>query len=245
MAHRPTSRLFLFIGLAFFFILTLAFLRQGSPLSPEARAPGHVDRTIPNVEITDKMLQGGVVSSKMGNETARAELGRAAWRVLHTMIAQFPDEPSEEQQETLRSYIYLFSRLYPCGECASHFQAHLAKFPPQVSSRSAAAAWACHVHNEVNKMLHKDIFDCSKIGDFYDCGCAHDDDKSDGGGEKGGQDGAGDSSKINPMKSANQPVSGKAEVDESATKKVSQNGRQINPGSFPPVEIHPEPQTNG
>jgi FAD-linked sulfhydryl oxidase len=43
-----------------------------------------------------------------------------------------------------------------------------------VSSRSAAAAWGCHVHNEVNKSLKKELFDCSKIGDFYDCGCADD-----------------------------------------------------------------------
>ncbi len=50
-------------------------------------------------------------------------------------------------------------------------------FPPQVATRSSAAAWACHVHNEVNKSLKKDLFDCSKIGDFYDCGCVEDDEK--------------------------------------------------------------------
>ena len=61
------------------------------------------------------------------------------------------------------------------GECASHFRQILNKFPPQVSTRSNAAAWACHVHNEVNKSLDKELFDCSKIGDFYDCGCAEED----------------------------------------------------------------------
>lgn len=34
------------------------------------------------------------------------------------------------------------------------------------------------MHNEVNKSLRKQLFDCSKIGDFYDCGCADDDEKS-------------------------------------------------------------------
>jgi FAD-linked sulfhydryl oxidase len=68
------------------------------------------------------------------------------------------------------------------GECASHFRQILDKFPPQVSTRSTAAAWACHVHNEVNKSLQKDIFDCSKIGDFYDCGCADEDGKEKEGG---------------------------------------------------------------
>ena len=58
------------------------------------------------------------------------------------------------------------------GECANHFRQILTKFPPQVKSRSTAAAWACHVHNQVNKSLHKPLFDCSNIGDFYDCGCA-------------------------------------------------------------------------
>ena len=63
------------------------------------------------------------------------------------------------------------------GECAGHFRQILNKFPPQVSSRSSAAAWACHVHNEVNKSLQKELFDCSNIGDFYGCGCAEEDGK--------------------------------------------------------------------
>ena len=61
------------------------------------------------------------------------------------------------------------------GECAGHFRQILTKYPPQVRSRSAAAAWACHVHNEVNKDLKKPLFDCANIGEFYDCGCAGDD----------------------------------------------------------------------
>lgn len=66
----------------------------------------------------------------------------------------------------------------PSGECAEHFRSIIDKFPPQVSSRSAAVGWGCHVHNEVNKSLKKPIFDCSKIGDYYDCGCAADEDET-------------------------------------------------------------------
>lgn len=58
------------------------------------------------------------------------------------------------------------------GECASHFQQHIGKYPPQVSSRKAAAGWGCFIHNEVNTMLEKPEFDCSKLGSYYDCGCA-------------------------------------------------------------------------
>lgn len=102
----------------------------------------------------------------------RAELGNAAWKLLHTTMAKFPDKPTPDDSASLKAYIYLFARLYPCGDCARHFQIVLAKYPPQVGSRSSAATWACHVHNEVNTRLRKPLFDCSKIGDFYDCGCA-------------------------------------------------------------------------
>ncbi|EKV10976.1 FAD dependent sulfhydryl oxidase Erv2, putative [Penicillium digitatum PHI26] len=60
------------------------------------------------------------------------------------------------------------------GECAEHFMQHLSKYPPQVSSRNAASGWACFVHNEVNTMLDKPEFDCTNLGEFYDCGCGGD-----------------------------------------------------------------------
>jgi FAD-linked sulfhydryl oxidase len=87
------------------------------------------------------------------------------------MMARFPEKPSAEDSLALKNYIHLFARLYPCGECAAHFRKLLQKYPPQVNSRNNAAGWACLVHNEVNKRLKKTEFDCSKIGDFYDCGC--------------------------------------------------------------------------
>lgn len=82
---------------------------------------------------------------------------------------------------TLLGVRWLADESLRSGECAQHFSKILEKFPPQVSSRSAAAAWGCHVHNEVNQRLHKDIFDCSKIGDFYDCGCADTEEDEDNG----------------------------------------------------------------
>lgn len=46
----------------------------------------------------------------------RAELGRAAWKVLHTTFARFPEKPTKDESEALRSYIHLFQRLYPWYE---------------------------------------------------------------------------------------------------------------------------------
>ncbi|KXX73108.1 FAD-linked sulfhydryl oxidase ERV2 [Madurella mycetomatis] len=131
----------------------------------------------PAVGIPDRILQGGSIASKLENATAKAELGRASWKLFHTMMARFPEEPTPDDQLALKTYIQLFARLYPCGDCASHFQKLIAKYPPQTSSRDAAAGWACYVHNQVNRRLKKEEFDCNKIGDFYDCGCGDEDKK--------------------------------------------------------------------
>ncbi|KEF51916.1 uncharacterized protein A1O9_11905 [Exophiala aquamarina CBS 119918] len=117
-------------------------------------------------------VHGDHIMGRLGNETLKADLGRAAWKVLHTTMARFPDKPTADESAALNQYLHLFARLYPCGECAEHFQKVLKKYPPQTSSRSSAAAWACFVHNIVNERKGKPIFDCANIGDFYDCGCA-------------------------------------------------------------------------
>ncbi|KAL7628530.1 hypothetical protein AAE478_000045 [Parahypoxylon ruwenzoriense] len=132
--------------------------------------------------ISSDLLTGGAIAPKLENATIKAELGRSTWKFLHTMMARFPDKPTEDDSLALKTFIQLFARLYPCGDCARHFQKLLAQYPPQVSSRNAAAAWACFVHNQVNERLKKPLFDCNNIGDFYDCGCGDEDKKGATGG---------------------------------------------------------------
>ncbi|KAM0793284.1 hypothetical protein ACM66B_000745 [Microbotryomycetes sp. NB124-2] len=109
---------------------------------------------------------------KLANATAKAELGRSSWRLLHTMAARFPEEPTQGDRDAFRSFMYLFSRVYPCGECATEFQQLLKRYPPQTSSRQAASLWLCVVHNKVNERLGKNEFDCSQnLEGLYDCGC--------------------------------------------------------------------------
>ncbi|KAL2261727.1 hypothetical protein VTK26DRAFT_3495 [Humicola hyalothermophila] len=134
--------------------------------------------------LSESILKGGSIAPKLENATAKAELGRASWKLLHTMMARFPEEPTAEDSLALKTYVQLFARLYPCGDCAAHFRKLLERYPPQTSSRNAAAGWACFVHNEVNKRLHKEQFDCSKIGDFYDCGCGDEDKEKKGEGKR-------------------------------------------------------------
>lgn len=48
------------------------------------------------------------------------------------MTLRYPEEPTQDERDALDNYFHLFSRLYPCGECAAEFQQLLQKFPPQV-----------------------------------------------------------------------------------------------------------------
>lgn len=59
------------------------------------------------------LARGKPIMAKMANETIRAELGRAAWKVFHTILAQYPEKPTPDDRETLDTYIHLFSRVYP------------------------------------------------------------------------------------------------------------------------------------
>ena len=106
------------------------------------------------------------------NDTAKAELGRHSWYLFHTILSRFPDEPNEDERQSLQDYIHLFAKLYPCQECGHHFMNLLELYPPQTSSRKAAATWGCAIHNKVNADLNKQEYDCTKVLEDYDCGCA-------------------------------------------------------------------------
>lgn len=119
----------------------------------------------------------GTIMPSMPEKDAKEKLGRASWTYFHTLLARFPDEPTAEQSEKLKQFIHLYAELYPCGECSYHFVKTLKKYPPQVSSRTAAAMWGCSIHNLVNEHLGKDKYDCSTILEDYDCGCGDEEGK--------------------------------------------------------------------
>lgn len=116
---------------------------------------------------------GGGRTSDAGRGTSREDLGRATWVFLHTLAAQFPEEPTKRQERDARELISIMTRLYPCGECARHFEEIVRRNPPDCSSGLEFQRWMCAVHNEVNASLGKPMFDCSKTSERWsrlDCG---------------------------------------------------------------------------
>ncbi|KAF9764285.1 FAD-linked sulfhydryl oxidase ERV1 [Nosema granulosis] len=139
-----------------------------------------------NVAQGDKSIGSSILSSitpkkevlapihtpKLTNMEIRQRLGRATWTLLHTMAAVYPAFPTVQHKKDTLQFIYLISQLYPCGECAGHFQKLLTQHPPQVSSHDEFVGWLCKAHNVVNERLGKPIVDCANVENMWQCGCA-------------------------------------------------------------------------
>jgi hypothetical protein len=99
-------------------------------------------------------------------------LGRAGWRLLHTMAAHYPEDPTDEMKKDMASFLELFRKLFPCHQCRGHLQEIFRKHPPRLDSQKEFSLWMCEVHNMVNDHLGKKHFPCANVDADYDCGCA-------------------------------------------------------------------------
>ncbi|GAY48699.1 hypothetical protein CUMW_113700 [Citrus unshiu] len=91
------------------------------------------------------------------------ELGRATWTFLHTLAAQYPENPTRQQKKDVKELMAILSRMYPCKECADHFREVLRANPVQAGSHDEFSQWLCHVHNVVNRSLGKLVFPCERV----------------------------------------------------------------------------------
>ncbi len=84
--------------------------------------------------------------------------GPISWDLMLLTAMNFPEKPSEEQQEWMRLYLINFIKVLPCPQCAMHGYEYITKNPPDVSSRDNLIRWNVDFHNVVNQRLKKPVF---------------------------------------------------------------------------------------
>jgi hypothetical protein len=82
-------------------------------------------------------------TSQSSADTNKAELGRATWVLLHTLAAQFPAQPTKHQRADVKTFITSLSKVYPCGECAKHFQ-QVVRYDSPLRTHMRPASLAAH-----------------------------------------------------------------------------------------------------
>ena len=108
-------------------------------------------------------------------------LGRSTWTLLHTIVATYPTTAPMEKQTEMKTFINIFSRIYPCWVCAEDFQRWI-ELPENrllpgrqgghLSGRASFGQWMCGAHNEVNRKLGKREFDCGRYEERWRTGWA-------------------------------------------------------------------------
>lgn len=96
-----------------------------------------------------------------GSAPSIEQLGRSGWTILHSIAAKYPSEPTNSQQKDLKDFVGLWSRLYPCGHCASDFEDYIEENKVQTKNQDDFGKWLCNAHNAVNVKIGKPKFDCN------------------------------------------------------------------------------------
>ena len=57
-----------------------------------------------------------------GCPATRGDLGDSTWKLIHTIAANYPDNPSEEDKKYTHMFFESLSVIYPCPHCAKDFR---------------------------------------------------------------------------------------------------------------------------
>ncbi|XVE66728.1 hypothetical protein DITRI_Ditri08aG0103000 [Diplodiscus trichospermus] len=138
------------------------FTRQAHHSSPSKKSP-LISLSSSKLNDDSPATTAHPLVKKSAAPVTKEELGRATWTFLHTLVAQYPENPTRQQKKDVKELMSILSRMYPCKECADHFKEVLRANPVQAGSHDEFSQWLCHVHNVVNRSLGKLIFPCERV----------------------------------------------------------------------------------
>ncbi len=84
--------------------------------------------------------------------------GPKVWDTMMTFALNYPDKPTEKQQETMSKWLQTTMELLPCTSCSIHASQYVIKFIPDVSSKDKLVEYIVTFHNYVNLSLGKTAY---------------------------------------------------------------------------------------
>jgi len=81
---------------------------------------------------------------------------------LHSVATCYPDNPTQQERDLMRSWLDMFRDTITCPNCRDHFTTLLdnyrVRYPGMLNSRNDFAMFSFRAHNDVNRRLSKPIY---------------------------------------------------------------------------------------
>ena len=91
--------------------------------------------------------------------------GPSVWKALHFISFAYPNDPTEKQKKTYKSFFQTFHGVLPCSICSNNYERHLIELPltdSVMKNRESLIKWVIDMHNLVNKENGKPIYSYDK-----------------------------------------------------------------------------------
>ena len=93
--------------------------------------------------------------------------GPDAWLFLHTITLNYPDKPNEKDKDNYKIFFDSLQNILPCEKCKIHYSENIKKYPIDLESKESLVKWLFNLHNEVNKLNNKGIFNYNDFINKY------------------------------------------------------------------------------
>lgn len=96
--------------------------------------------------------------------------GNSGWEFMHWITLGYSSNPSYKEKTEMKNFFNTIGNILPCNSCRINFKKHLIKYPLNekvLLNRTNLVTWLMNIHNEVNILNGKEIYNLSMLYDKY------------------------------------------------------------------------------
>lgn len=87
--------------------------------------------------------------------------GNSFWDMIHYIAMSYPNQPTDDDKNNIKSFILSLKNILPCEKCRLHLSQNLINFPLSddvLRNKHTLFKWSVDLHNEVNLRSGKKIY---------------------------------------------------------------------------------------